>query len=70
MNKIDVIRAWKDPVYRAGLSREEIAALPGHPSGLMELNEEQLKMASGSAILTTYKTCTAYTVNQARGCCK
>ena len=69
MNKIDVIRAWKDPVYRAGLSREEIAGLPGHPSGLLELNEEQLKMAAG-AILTTYKTCTAYTVNQARGCCK
>ena len=70
MTKVDVIRAWKDPVYRAGLSREEIAGLPCHPSGLMELNEEQLKMASGNATLTTYKTCTAYTVNQARGCCK
>jgi mersacidin/lichenicidin family type 2 lantibiotic len=70
MNKVDVIRAWKDPVYRARLSREEIAVLPVHPSGIIELDEGLLKEAAGAATLTTYKTCTAYTVNQARGCCK
>jgi mersacidin/lichenicidin family type 2 lantibiotic len=70
MNRIDVIRAWKDPVYRARLSREEIAGLPDHPSGILELDEELLKEVAGAATLTTYKTCTAYTENQARGCCK
>ncbi|HEY4574638.1 MAG TPA: mersacidin/lichenicidin family type 2 lantibiotic [Thermoanaerobaculia bacterium] len=70
MNKVDLIRAWKDPVYRARLSREEIAGLPDHPSGILELDEGLLKVASGGYPLTTYKTCTAYTSNQARGCCK
>jgi mersacidin/lichenicidin family type 2 lantibiotic len=70
MNKVDLIRAWKDPVYRARLSREEIAGLPDHPSGLLELDEGLLKEVAGAATLTTYKTCTAYTSNQARGCCK
>jgi mersacidin/lichenicidin family type 2 lantibiotic len=70
MNKTDVIRAWKDPLYRARLSREEASGLPVHPSGILDLDEEQLKGASGGQILTTYKTCTAYTSSQARGCCK
>ena len=70
MNKVDLIRAWKDPVYRARLSREEIAGLPDHPSGLLELDEGLLKEVAGAFPMTTYKTCTAYTSNQARGCCK
>jgi mersacidin/lichenicidin family type 2 lantibiotic len=68
MNRIDVIRAWKDPVYRARLSREEIAGLPGHPSGLMELSEEQLRAASG-AVITTFRTCTMQSFNNFRSCC-
>src|SRR3982750_4107709 len=42
MNKTDVIRAWKDPFYRASLSEEAQAALPQHPAGITELSEEQL----------------------------
>ena len=57
MKRIDTVRAWKDPLYRASLSREEIAGLPVHPSGLIELNEEQLKSATG-ALITTFRTCT------------
>jgi mersacidin/lichenicidin family type 2 lantibiotic len=68
MNKNDVIRAWKDPVYRAGLSAEEQAQLSVHPSGILNLDEEQLKLAAGGAIpRTTYRTCTAYTSRT--GCC-
>ena len=70
MRKVDLVRAWKDPVYRASLTAEERAELAAHPSGLLELDEGLLKEAAGAATLTTYKTCTAYTVNQARGCCK
>lgn len=70
MRKVDLVRAWKDPVYRASLTEEERAQLAAHPSGLLELDEGLLKEAAGAATLTTYKTCTAYTSNQARGCCK
>ena len=69
MNKIDVIRAWKDPVYRAGLSRAEAASLPGHPSGLLEIDEEQLKAASGGAPVTTNLACTMLSFNKWRSCC-
>jgi mersacidin/lichenicidin family type 2 lantibiotic len=68
MHKIDVVRAWKDPVYRATLSTEELAQLPAHPSGALELHDEQLKAISGAA-LTTAQTCTEYTFNNFRRCC-
>jgi mersacidin/lichenicidin family type 2 lantibiotic len=68
MNKIDVIRAWKDPVYRAGLSRDEVAGLPGHPAGFLEIDEEQLKVAAG-AVITTFRTCTMLSFNNWRSCC-
>jgi mersacidin/lichenicidin family type 2 lantibiotic len=59
MKRIDAIRAWKDPVYRAGLSLDEMAGLPVHPSGLLELDDQQLKSATG-AVVTTFRTCTMY----------
>lgn len=71
MNKIDVIRAWKDPVYRASLSEEQRAALPMHPAGVTELSDDQLR-TSGAAIdtpATTAPTCTAYTFLNWRACC-
>ena len=42
MSKFDVIRAWKDEVYRRSLSAEQRAALPAHPIGAMELDDAQL----------------------------
>ena len=44
-----IIRAWKDPAYRAGLSEEERAALPESPVGqsLAELGEVALELAVG-----------------------
>ena len=49
---------------------DPLLSLPDHPSGLLELDEGLLKEVAGAATLTTYKTCTAYTSSQARGCCK
>lgn len=69
MNKTDVIRAWKDPVYRASLSEEERAALPLHPAGLSELSDDQLRIAGVAAVITTAPTCTQYTFLQLRECC-
>ena len=42
MSKFDVIRAWKDEMYRRSLSAEQRAALPAHPIGAMELDDAQL----------------------------
>jgi mersacidin/lichenicidin family type 2 lantibiotic len=61
MNKTDVIRAWKDPLYRATLSPEDLARLPSHPAGLIELRDDELKEASGGLVQTTFRTCTQYT---------
>ena len=71
MNKIDIVRAWKDPVYRASLSEDQLAALPMHPSGLTDLRDEQLRMATGGAVAaqTTAQTCTEYTFLDRKACC-
>jgi len=47
MNTINLIRAWKDAEYRATLSAEELAALPQHPAGLVELPEEEMAAVAG-----------------------
>lgn len=44
---VDVIRAWKDAEYRESLSDEELAAVPQHPVGTVELNEEDLSGVMG-----------------------
>lgn len=65
MNK-NVVRAWKDPRYRemAGQTEE-------HPSGLIELADEDLR-ESGSAVgipLTTAITCTELSWRGWKACC-
>ena len=49
MKKDMIIRAWKDPSFRAGLSPEERAALPECPAGssLSDLDEASLAEAVG-----------------------
>ena len=69
MKNVDVIRAWKDPLYRASLTADELAQLPPHPAGLIELSDDRLKAASGGA-LTTAPECTSYTVGLRRCCPK
>jgi mersacidin/lichenicidin family type 2 lantibiotic len=70
MAAIDLIRAWKDPSYRASLSSEDLKGLPDHPSGIVDLTDEQLRSASGVAgvIVTTFKTCTEYTFRRFHCC--
>jgi mersacidin/lichenicidin family type 2 lantibiotic len=48
MKKEHVIRAWRDPEYRASLSAAERDRLPAHPAALIELDEARLGMAGGS----------------------
>lgn len=52
MKKEWIVRAWKDPAFRASLSSEERASLPDSPSGraLTELDESELLGITGGRI--------------------
>ena len=69
MSKRNLVRAWKDPIYRSGLDAADRDRI-GHPSGLVELSDEQLRSASGieGLIVTTFKTCTEFTLHKYRCC--
>jgi len=56
MSRLDVIRAWKDEEYRAGLSEEERSLLPENPAGTMELSSLEVTGAAANAI-TIFNTC-------------
>ena len=45
MTPSDIIQAWKDPNYRPGLSATQLAQLPAHPAGAIELAEPTLHAA-------------------------
>jgi len=67
--KLDIVRAWKDPSYRAGLRADELAHIPTHPAGLVELSDEQLKEAAGlSAVAHTTCICCTDTYRFKRCC--
>ncbi|QRO00504.1 mersacidin/lichenicidin family type 2 lantibiotic [Archangium violaceum] len=53
MKKEMIVRAWKDPAFRASLSSEERASLPESPSGesLSELDETELRRIIGGALV-------------------
>lgn len=53
MNTAMIVQAWKNPEYRASLSREQRVALPENPSGkpLTELDESELGEVSGGQLL-------------------
>jgi mersacidin/lichenicidin family type 2 lantibiotic len=70
MHKVDIVRAWKDPLYRASLSPDELAQLPDNPAGAIELSDDRLKVVSGGAIPnTTARGCTQWTFLNWRSCC-
>ena len=53
MSDLDIIRAWKDEVYRTSLSADEQAHLPTNPAGAMELSEDELQGVDGGTTPTT-----------------
>ena len=70
MSNTNVVRAWKDPSYRGSLDAEELALMPAHPAGLVELSDEELREASGltGLAVTTHITCTESTLRRFRCC--
>jgi mersacidin/lichenicidin family type 2 lantibiotic len=53
MNPETLIRAWKDPAFRASLSSEQLQALPENPSGkpMTELGDDELTDVTGGGII-------------------
>jgi mersacidin/lichenicidin family type 2 lantibiotic len=53
MKRETIIRAWKDPEFRASLTTEERSALPECPAGpaFTELDESELEDAVGGGAL-------------------
>ncbi|WP_257450473.1 mersacidin/lichenicidin family type 2 lantibiotic [Archangium lipolyticum] len=51
-----IIRAWKDPQYRASLSTEARATIPENPAGpsWAELGDAELGMATGGNMLLLF----------------
>jgi mersacidin/lichenicidin family type 2 lantibiotic len=41
MSELDIIRAWKDKTYRNSLSADQLAQLPEHPAGAIELTNDE-----------------------------
>jgi mersacidin/lichenicidin family type 2 lantibiotic len=50
MNTAEVVRAWKDPAYRASLTSKQLGALPSHPSGSESFAERNLAQRQGGTI--------------------
>jgi mersacidin/lichenicidin family type 2 lantibiotic len=48
-NSIDIIRAWKDPIYRSTLSEEQLASLPANPAGESLSDIEAAMITGGQA---------------------
>jgi mersacidin/lichenicidin family type 2 lantibiotic len=62
MSEANIIRAWKDEVYRMGLSADQRASLPANPAGLIELEDSQLEEVSAGCTGSRAGCCTD-------GCC-
>src|SRR5262245_51100982 len=73
MSKLNVVRAWRDAKYRRSLSEAERAILPDNPAGLVELSDDDLRIAGGFAAggippQTTALSCTEYSFRGWRAC--
>jgi mersacidin/lichenicidin family type 2 lantibiotic len=55
MSDLDIIRAWKDKAYRNSLNADQLAQLPEHPAGTVELTDDELSnVDGGTTTITTY----------------
>jgi mersacidin/lichenicidin family type 2 lantibiotic len=71
MSNQTIIRAWKDAEFRASLGAAQRAALPANPAGVVELEEAELKHATGGRFALTL-TCTgapSINANTLLNCC-
>jgi mersacidin/lichenicidin family type 2 lantibiotic len=52
MNTRDIIRAWKDELFRKSLSSDQQALLPAHPAGEIVLSTEEMANVNGGIVWT------------------
>lgn len=59
MKRETIVRAWKDPRFRASLTSEERSALPECPAGkaFTELDEHELADAVGGVLAFEFDGC-------------
>ncbi len=77
MKKESIVKAWKNAEFRESLSAEELSLLPGHPCGLVDLQDEDLAEIAGGTHLScnTCNSCdcthvgSCYTVYINGNCC-
>lgn len=50
---MNIVKAWKDPSYRASLTAEERAQLPDNPAGATPLDIDQLTDTNGGTVIPT-----------------
>ena len=50
MNRLDIVRAWKDEEYRRSLTETQRAALPDNPAGMAELSAAEIESAAGGNV--------------------
>jgi mersacidin/lichenicidin family type 2 lantibiotic len=67
MSADKIIRAWEDPEYRKSLSAGELAALPEHPAGAIELTDAELSDVWGAAQSGNSFTCNTRKCVSTRG---
>lgn len=54
MNVNDVIRAWTDRDFRTDLlTKDEVASIPEHPTGVADIEDEALLTVTGGCGLTS-----------------
>jgi mersacidin/lichenicidin family type 2 lantibiotic len=67
MSKEQIIRAWKDPGYRAQLNEAQVAALPPNPAGVLSANQPQMGETPGiisTVFCTKLPVCTYWLICQ------
>lgn len=47
MNTRDIIRAWKDELFRKSLTSNQHVLLPEHPAGEIVLSETEMDLVNG-----------------------
>lgn len=52
MNTRDIIRAWKDELFRKSLNSDEQALVPEHPAGEIVLSETEMATINGGIVFT------------------
>jgi mersacidin/lichenicidin family type 2 lantibiotic len=59
LQRLDIVRAWKDAEYRKNLSDVQRAQLPTNPAGLVELMDDELDSVAGGGMPQTaiYLSC-------------